>query len=62
MSQVEVTLKSGKTIKVRTDEVEGLRKGGFLGTSKAKKKEEKQETKTKEEKGTGTITKANFKK
>ena len=60
MSQVEVTLKSGKTIKVRTDEVEGLRKGGFLG--KAKKKEEKQETKTKEEKGAGTITKANFKK
>jgi hypothetical protein len=60
MSQVKVVLKSGKTISVMRDEVQGLRDAGLLKGAKAK--EEKKETKTKEDKGAGTITKANIKK
>jgi len=62
MKHVEVVLKTGKTISVMHDEVDGLKKAGLLKTGKAKEKEEKEKAKTKEEKGAGVITKANFKK
>ena len=65
MKHVEVVLKTGKTISVMHDEVDGLKKAGLLNSvkfEKAKPKEEKVKAKTKEEKGAGVITKANFKK
>ena len=52
----EVELKSGKKIKVKRHEVDGLKKAGVLKDGKAEKtkgKEEKNKAKTKEEKGTG---------
>jgi len=52
----EVELKSGKKIKVKKHEVDGLKKAGLLKdgkAEKAKEKEEKNKAKTKEEKGTG---------
>ena len=52
----EVELKSGKKIKVKKYEVDGLKKAGLLKdgkAEKAKEKEEKNKAKTKEEKGTG---------
>ena len=56
MKHVKVVLKTGKTIEVMRDEVDGLKKAGLLKAGKAEKakeKEEKNKAKTKEEKGTG---------